>query len=451
MTKKENVIKDLERVIKIIHSEELSEEEKQQITRETVEYFDTYVSPGWLKYRKSVSTNAAVVEWKDYGPYCTGLYGEEFIDCLGGFGIYTCGHRNEEIIDTVKAQLDHQALHSQELLDPLRGYLAKAVSDITPGDLEKCFFTNGGAEAVEMALKLARIATGGRWFISTVGAFHGKSMGAVSMGGKSTYRTPYTPMVQQVQHVEYGNAEDINKAVRNLTAVGESVAAVILEPIQGEAGIIIPPAGYLKEVREICDNYGIALIFDEIQTGMGRTGTMFRCEAEGVTPDILTFGKAFGGGIMPITGIICRPHMWTEELVENPWLLGSPTFGGNPLACSAALATIKYMLENDIPKQCREKGDYLLAGLNRLKSKFPTVITDVRGVGLMIGLEFVKSEVGYSVAKGMFSRRVMTAGTLVNSKCIRFEPAAIISYEDLDQVLLRMDEALYETKEEFGL
>lgn len=451
MTKKENVIKDLERVIKIIHSEELSEEEKQQITRETVEYFDTYVSPGWLKYRKSVSTNAAVVEWKDYGPYCTGLYGEEFIDCLGGFGIYTCGHRNEEIIDTVKAQLDHQALHSQELLDPLRGYLAKAVSDITPGDLEKCFFTNGGAEAVEMALKLARIATGGRWFISTVGAFHGKSMGAVSMGGKSTYRTPYTPMVQQVQHVEYGNAEDINKAVRNLTAVGESVAAVILEPIQGEAGIIIPPAGYLKEVREICDNYGIALIFDEIQTGMGRTGTMFRCEAEEVTPDILTFGKAFGGGIMPITGIICRPHMWTEELVENPWLLGSPTFGGNPLACSAALATIKYMLENDIPKQCREKGDYLLAGLNRLKSKFPTVITDVRGVGLMIGLEFVKSEVGYSVAKGMFSRRVMTAGTLVNSKCIRFEPAAIISYEDLDQVLLRMDEALYETKEEFGL
>ncbi len=414
MSIKENVIKDLERVIKIINSDVLTEEEKKQITEETVEYFDTYVSPGWLKYRKSVSTNAAVVEWKDYGAYCSGLYGEEFIDCLGGFGIYTCGHRNPEIIETVKAQLEHQALHSQELLDPLRGYLAKAVADITPGDLEKCFFTNGGAEAVEMALKLARIATGGRWFISTVGAFHGKSMGAVSMGGKSTYRVPYTPMVQQVQHVEYGNAEDIRKAVRNLKAVGESVAAVILEPIQGEAGIIIPPAGYLKEVREICDEYGVALIFDEIQAGMGRTGTMFRCEAEGVTPDILTFGKAFGGGIMPITGIICRPHMWTEELVENPWLLGSPTFGGNPLACSAAIATIKYMLENDIPKQCAEKGDYLIAGLKNLKEKFPSVISGVRGIGLMIGLEFVKSEVGYSVAKGMFARRVMTAGTLVN-------------------------------------
>lgn len=451
MTNKDSVLKELDKVIKFIHSDELTEEEKKEITDETIHYFDQYVSPGWLKYRKSVSTNAAVVEWKDYGAYCTGLYGEEFIDCLGGFGIYTCGHRNEEIIDTVKAQLDHQALHSQELLDPLRGYLAKAVADITPGDLEKCFFTNGGAEAVEMALKLARIATGGRWYISTVGAFHGKSMGAVSMGGKGTYRIPYAPMVQQVQHVEYGNAEDMRKAIRNLVAVGEKVAAVILEPIQGEAGIIVPPAGYLKEVREICDDYGVALIFDEIQTGMGRTGAMFRCEAEGVTPDIMTFGKAFGGGIMPITGIICRPHMWTDELVENPWLLGSPTFGGNPLACSAAIATIKYMLEHDIPGQCAEKGEFLIAGLKKLKEKYPTIITEVRGVGLMIGLEFIKSEVGYSVAKGMFARGVMTAGTLVNAKCIRFEPAAVITCDDMDKVLARLDGALEDTKAEFNL
>lgn len=451
MNNKEQVIKELEQVIHYIKSDELNEEEKDRITRETVEYFDTYVSPGWLKYRKSVSTNAAVVEWKDYGTYCTGLHGEEFIDCLGGFGIYTCGHRNEEIVDVVKAQLDHQALHSQELLDPLRGYLAKAVADITPGDLEKCFFTNGGAEAVEMALKLARIATGGRWYISTVGAFHGKSMGAISMGGKGSYRSPYAPMVQQVQHVEYGNADDVRKAIRNLTAVGEKVAAVILEPIQGEAGIVIPPAGYLAEVRSICDEYGVALIFDEIQTGMGRTGAMWRCEAEGVTPDIMTFGKAFGGGIMPITGIICRPNMWTEELVENPWLLGSPTFGGNPLACSAALATIKYMLENDVPGQCKEKGEYLKAGLLKLQKKYPTVIEEVRGTGLMIGVEFIGSEVGYDVAKGLFARGVMTAGTLVNAKCIRFEPAAVITIENMDQVIERMDSALEETKKNFNL
>lgn len=451
MINKDVVLEELKEVLEFIHSDDLTDVQKEKVTKDTVAYFDKYVSPGWLKYRKSVSTNAAVIEWKDYGAYCSGIYGEEFIDCLGGFGIYTCGHRNEEIIDTIKAQLDHQALHSQELLDPLRGYLAKAVAGITPGDLEKCFFTNGGAEAVEMALKLARIATGGSWFISTVGAFHGKSMGAISMGGKSTYRTPYLPMVQQVQHVEYGNSEDMRKAIKNLKAVGEEVAGVILEPIQGEGGIIIPPEGYLKEVRAICNEYGVALIFDEIQTGMGRTGAMFRCETEGVVPDILTFGKAFGGGIMPITGIICRPNMWTKELIENPWLLGSPTFGGNPLACSAALATIKYMLENDVPGQCKEKGEYLKAGLVKLHEKYPTVIEDVRGIGLMLAVEFVACEVGYSVAKGMFARGVMTAGTLVNAKCVRFEPAAVISYEDMDQVISRMDEALSETQKEFEL
>lgn len=447
----EQVSKDLEKVLKYIHTDEMSEADKKTMTEETVNYFDNYVSPGWLKYRKSVSTNGATLEWRDHDAICESLYGEEFIDCLGGFGIYTCGHRNQEIIETVKAQLDHQALHSQELLDPLRGYLAKAVADITPGDLQYCFFTNGGAEAVEMALKLARIATGGRWYISTVGAFHGKSMGAISMGGKNTYRVPYTPMVQQVQHVEYGNAEDARKAISNLTAVGEKVAAIIVEPIQGEAGVIVPPEGYLTELRKICDEYGVALIFDEIQTGMGRTGDMWRCEHEGVTPDIMTFGKAFGGGIMPITGIVCRPQMWTQQLVDNPWLLGSPTFGGNPVCCSAAIATIKYMVDNDIPGMCRKKGEILKAGLEKLKAKYPTVIDDVRGTGLMLAMEFCKSDVGYSVAKGLFARGVMTAGTLVNAKCIRFEPPAVITEEQIEQVIERMDLALSDTKDEFKL
>jgi putrescine aminotransferase len=447
----DNAKKELSKVLGYIESSELSSEDRKMIVEESIDNYNTYINSGWLKYRKSVSTNAAFIEWRDEGDYFYDVNGEEFIDCLGGFGIYMCGHRNPEILKYVKAQLDKQALHSQELVDPLRGYLAKVLSEITPGDLQYCFFTNGGAEAVEMALKLARIATGGRWIISTINAFHGKSMGAVSVGGKSTYRTPYIPMVQQVQHVEYGNASDMRKAVKNLIHVGERVAAVILEPIQGEAGIIMPPEGYLKEVRSICDEYGVCLIFDEIQTGMGRTGTMFRCEAEDVVPDIMTYGKAFGGGIMPITGIIARPHLWVEELKENPWLLGSPTFGGNPLACSAALATINFMLENDIPRLAREKGDYLLKGLRGLQKKHPLLLQDIRGIGLMIGVEFPESEMGYSVAKGMFARRVMTAGTLVNAKTIRFEPAATISYENLDKVLERFDEALTDSEKEFGL
>ncbi|MBS7067962.1 MAG: putrescine aminotransferase [Lactococcus lactis] len=441
---KEATIAKLDEVIGYIKKDKFDSETIKKITDDTLEGFDDYVSPGWLKYRKSVSTDAAVLEWHDEGSIDYGLNDEEFIDFLGGFGIYTFGHRNQEILETVEAQLKHQALHSQELLDPLRSYLAKAVAEITPGDLQYSFFTNGGAEAVEMSLKLARIATGGRWYISTVGAFHGKSMGAISVGGKGSYREPYLPMIQQVQHVEYGNAEDMRKAIANLQEVGEKVAGIILEPVQGEAGIKLPPEGYLQEVRKIADEFGVALIFDEIQTGMGRTGKIWASEWSGVTPDIMTFGKSFGGGIMPITGIVFTKKMWVQQLIDNPWLLGSPTFGGNPLACSAALAAIRYMIKYDIPQQAFEKGEYLIPKLKEYAKKYPQLIQEVRGIGLMIGIEFNTTDIGYAVSKGLFSRGVMTAGTLVNAKTVRMEPPAIVTYEQIDTVLKRFGETLEE-------
>ncbi|WP_027400467.1 putrescine aminotransferase [Anaerovorax odorimutans] len=448
---KELALKEAKRVVGYIESEALTKEQKDTIVKDSIANFNENVNPGWLEYRKSVSTDAAFVEWTDSLDHFEDLYGTQFIDCLGGFGIFTAGHRNPAILKTVKAQLDKYALHSQELLDPLRGYLAKLTAMITPGDLQYCFFTNGGAEAVEMALKLARLATGGRWYISTTGAFHGKSMGAISMGGKGAYREDYTPMIQQVQHVEYGNADAMETAIKNLQTVGEKVAGVIIEPIQGEAGVIIPPAGYLKAVRAICDKYGVAMICDEIQTGMGRTGTMFRCEVEDITPDIMTYGKAFGGGIMPITGIIARPCMWVDKLIENPWILGSPTFGGNPLACSAAISTIAYMLENDIPGMAKEKGDYIMGKLEELKKKYPTVLKEYRGAGLLICMEFPEAEVGYAVTKGLFDRHVMVAGTLVNAKTVRIEPPAVLTYESIDKVVKCLDESIADAKKEFKL
>ncbi|MBN7773064.1 putrescine aminotransferase [Clostridium aminobutyricum] len=446
---KAKALEEAKRIVSYIESSELTKEEKDTIVKESILNFNEHVNPGWLEYRKSVSNDAAIVEWSDSEEHFYDLYGTEFIDCLGGFGIYTCGHRNPEILKTVKAQLDKYALHSQELLDPLRGYLARLMAMITPGDLCYSFFTNGGAEAVEMALKLARLATGGRWYISTVGAFHGKSLGAISMGGKGTYREDYLPMIQQVQHVKYGDAAAMETAIVNLKAVGEKVAAVIIEPIQGEAGVQIPPKGYLKEVREICDRHHVAMIVDEIQTGMGRTGTLWRCEVENICPDIMTYGKAFGGGIMPITGIIARPNMWVQKLRDNPWLLGSPTFGGNPLACAAAISTIKYMLEHDIPSMSKEKGEYYMKKLNELQSKYPTVLKEVRGAGLLICLEFPKAEVGYEVTKELFSRRVMTAGTLVNAKTVRIEPPAVQTYETIDTVIAKLDESLAAVQKKF--
>ena len=217
---------------------------------------------------------------------------------------------------------------------------------------------------------------------------------------------------------------------------GEKIAAVILEPIQGEAGVIVPPPGYLKEVRQLCDEHNIPLILDEIQTGMGRTGTMWRCEAEDVVPDVMTFGKAFGGGVMPITGLICRPHMWSQELIDNPYLLGSTTFGGNPVCCSAAIATIRFMLAHDIPGQCRDKGAKLKAGLEAAWKKYPKLVDEVRGVGLMLAVEFADDEIGYAFSKNMYAHNVIIAGTLNNSKTIRFEPTAVMTAKEVEQLFV---------------
>lgn len=445
---RDDVLKESSRILDYILKDELAEKDKDRIIEDSIDNFNKYVNPGWLEYRKSVSTDAAFVEWEDSQETFKDTHGNEFIDCLGGFGVYTAGHRNPEIVKAVKAQLNRYALHSQELVDPLRGYLAKLVAMCTPGDLKYAFFCNGGAEAVEMALKLARLASDKHYYISMVNGFHGKSLGAVSVTGKGTYRTPYLPIIQGVQHVEFGNADAAETAIKNLLAVGETVAGLIVEPIQGEAGIKLPPEGYLKRLREICDKYEVFLIFDEIQTGMGRTGTLWACEGYDVVPDIMTFGKAFGGGIMPITGIIARPHLWTNELKENPWILGSPTFGGNPLACAAAIAAIKFTLENDLPGQIKAKGNYFMEKLFGLQKKH-SIIVDVRGKGFLIGLEYPTPEIGWAVSKGLFKRGVMTGGTLNNAKVNRIEPPGIISYETIDVIIEKLDETLSEVTAKF--
>lgn len=445
---REAVIKESSRILDLILKEKLTEEEKNRVVSDSIENYTHYVNPAILDVRKSVSSDFSFVEWEDEGAVFRDTHGVEFIDCLGGFGIYMLGHRNPQVVEVVQAQLNRYALHSQELVEPLRGYLSRLVEMITPGDLQYSFICNGGAEAVEMALKLARLASGKTWFISTVNAFHGKSMGAVSATGKGVYRQPYLPLIPGFQHVEYADAEAVEKAISNLKAVGESVAGVIVEPIQGEAGIIVPPVDYLPALREICDRHDVLLITDEIQTGMGRTGTLWAVEQVDVVPDILIMGKAFGGGVMPITGIAARSHLW-KRMLENPWILGSPTFGGNPLSCSAAIAAIKYTVEWDVPKMAAEKGSYIMEKLEQFKAEFP-ILKDARGRGLLIGMEFPSDEIGFTLARGLFDQRVLVGGTLNNARVIRIEPPAVISYEQIDIVLTALEKTLTGLQKEHG-
>lgn len=445
-TEKQNVTEYINKVLSLIEKENLTEEEAAWVTKETVDGFRENVNPGFLEYRKTVTLGGqfAAVEWSDTGACFKDVNGKEYIDCLGGFGIYNVGHRNPKVVKAVTDQLKHQALHSQDLLDPLRAMLAKILGEITPGDLKYAFFTNSGTESVEAALKLAKMYSDRTTFISTTRAFHGKSLGSLSGTAKGMFRKPFLPLIPGFRHVPFGDIDMMRKTFEVCASVGEDVAAVILEPIQGEGGIILPPDGYLKQVRELCDQFGALLIFDEVQTGMGRTGKMFAAELYDVVPDILCLAKAFGGGVMPAGAIVAKEEVF-KNWFPNPFM-HTTTFGGNPLACAAAIATIGILIEDKLPERAAVVGEYFLKKLKEAAEGHEDLVQEIRGQGLMIGIEFHKDEIGYDVSKGMFDRGVLVAGTLINSKTIRVEPALTISYEEVDQVVSTFKEVLNHVK-----
>lgn len=436
----------LKDVLEMIEKDSVTEEEAKWITKETVDGFREHVNPGFLEYRKTVTKDGqfAAVEWSDEGSHFTDVNGREYIDCLGGFGIYNVGHRHPKVVKAVSDQLKRQALHSQDLLDPLRAMLAKVLAQITPGDLKYAFFTNSGTESVEAALKLAKNYSDRQTIISTTRAFHGKSLGSLSGTAKNVFRKPFLPLIPGFRHIPYGDIDMMRKTFEACAAVGEDVAAVILEPIQGEGGIIIPPEGYLKQVRELCDEYDAILIFDEVQTGMGRTGKMFAADLFEVEPDIICLAKALGGGVMPIGAIVAKEKVF-KNWFDNPFV-HTTTFGGNPLACAAALATIDVLIEEKLPERAAEVGEYFLKGLKEAAKGHEDKVLEIRGVGLMIGIEFHSDEIGYEVSKGMFSNGILVAGTLVNSKTIRIEPPLTISYGDVDKVVETFKKVLESVK-----
>ena len=435
--------------LEFIAKDELTDDEKDWVINESVKGFTENVNPGFLQYRKSVSTDYTAIEWKDSGASFTDIHGKLFIDCLGGYGVYSVGHRHPRIIEAVMNQMKRQALHSQELIDPLRAMLSRLLAMITPGDLQFSYLGNSGTESIEGALKLARLHTKRPGIISTTGAFHGKSLGSLTATSKSAFRKPFLPLVPGFRHVPYGDAEALEIEISSAIYTGEEIGAVILEPIQGEGGIIVPPDDYFLRVRELCDHYGILLIADEVQTGLGRTGKLFAMEHYGVIPDIMCLAKPLGGGIMPIGAFISTEEIW-QEMIPNPFIHTS-TFGGNPLACAAAIASINVILEEKLPEQAAEKGAYFIPKLTELTGRYENICLETRGRGLMIGIEFTSDEAGYEVAKGLFDNGILVAGTLINAKTIRIEPPLIISRDDLDRVLDVLDKVLAGVSKKFSI
>lgn len=422
----------------------MTPQEAEWITHETVESFRAHVNPGFLEYRKATDAQGAgaVVEWADAGLNSyRDVTGRTYIDCLGGFGIFNVGHRNPKVVKAVSDQLRRQPLHSQDLLDPLRAMLAKALAMLTPEGLEFSFFCNSGTEAVEGALKLARAYNPAKQtIVAATKGFHGKSYGALSASAKAEFRRPFGPMLPNIEHVPFNDVLALRDMLTSCRAVGEDVGAVLLEPVQGEGGVNIPDDNYLPSVRALCDEFGALLILDEVQTGMGRTGKMFACEHWDVTPDLMCLAKAFGGGVVPAGAVVGRREIFAK-LFDNPFLHTS-TFGGNPLACAAALATINVLIEQKLPQRAAVLGERMLARIREAANGREDLVADVRGKGLMMALEFRDHSTGFEFAKYMLDRGVLVSGTLVNARTIRIEPPLTLTDEEADYVCQSINESL---------
>ncbi len=404
----------------------------EHIIDETIAKYENFVNPAMAKLFRFMGLST--VEWGADGSIIRDIDGKEYIDCLGGYGVFSVGHRHPLVVEAVKKQLDIMPLSSKVLFNKPMADLSALLAEITPGELQYSFIGNSGTEAVEGALKLARIHTGRTNIISTINSFHGKTFGALSATGRDLFRDPFTPLLKGFEHVPFNDIEAMKQRINSETA------AVILEPIQGEGGIIVPGDEYLPAVRKLCDENGALLICDEVQTGLGRTGKMFAVDHYNVVPDIITTAKALGGGVMPIGAFTATEKVW-EKFVTSPFIHTS-TFGGNPLACVAAIAAIGVLKDEQLVERAATNGAYFIDKLTQLQQAFPDVIQEVRGKGLIIGIELTKEGIGGLLMSEMINKGILVAYTLNNPKVIRIEPPLVISKELIDIVVKALSETI---------
>lgn len=423
-----------------------TEEQAHKIIDESKYNFAEHYNRNWLEYRKSVTEAGdwAAVEWGGSGAVFKDVMGREYLDFLGGYGMMDLGWSHPDVVNTVRAQLERSPMPSQELLDPLRGVLAKLLASITPGDLKYSWFGASGTEANEAAMKIAKLYTGKSAFIVGVRAFHGKTMGSLSLMGKSDFRVPMGQMYAgQVYHVPFGDADAVEKQLEICDKVGIGVAAVMFEPIQGESGAIVPPDDFWPRIRAATKKHGVLLIADEVQTGLGRTGKLWGVEHWNIVPDILTVAKSLGGGVMPISAVTTTEEIFHPMMYPNPFM-HTTTTGGGALACSAAISAIHVTLREKLWEQAAEKGDYLMPQLEKFVSQYPQIYEKITGKGLLIGMHFKTPEIGYKVASGLFKRGVLVAGTLTSAQTVRIEPPLVVTKEQMDTLLDRLGDTLKE-------
>jgi len=415
--------------------------------------YQSFVNP-WLAGKlQQLKIDRSFV--RAHGPFLYDEDGVQYLDFLAQYGAVPFGHHPDEIWQAVKALHDDgEPVFAQPSLLPAAGRLAARLIELAPAGLRYVTFTNSGAECVEAALKMARLATGRPRILATHNAFHGKTFGALSATGKPDYQTHFGLPLAGFDHIEYGDAARLDE---HLTALAQQYAAFIVEPIQGEGGVCVPPKGYLAQVEAICRRHGVVLIVDEVQTGLGRTGAMFACDYEGVRPDILLLSKALGGGLVPVGAVLCSEAVYREKFA----LKHSSTFAGNALAARVGLATIERLARNqgELLQQIREQGAYLKQGLEALRERYPLLIEEIRGRGLMVGIRFNSDRSGWpenflgiAAQEGELAQfvasyllnveRIRFAPTLNRGDVLRVQPPLTVTREQCDMAVEALDRTL---------
>jgi len=364
------------------------------------------------------------------GAHVWDIDGKEYIDCMGGYGVALVGHCNPRVVKAIKAQLDKIITVHSSLYNKTREEFLEKLIKISPKNLSQVYLNNSGTEAVEAAIKFARKFTGKKKMVAMNGSYHGKSLGALSVTFNQKYRKAFEPLVDTVKFSSFGDIEALRSAVDSDTAM------VIIEPIQGESGINVAPDGFLQEVRKLCDEKEIVLVFDEIQSGLGRTGRMWASQHWNTVPDIMCLAKGIAGGV-PMGATLVRPDILAAISKGEQ----SSTFGGNPLSCAAGIGAIDALTEDKLVENADKNGKIFREGLERLKEKHK-IIREIRGKGLMIGVE-IKFEVKDILFDGIANNLLLLYS---GKNILRLLPPLVISESDIDKALETLDMIL--TKEE---
>jgi len=400
--------------------------------QDALEQFATYINPQKVRVMRAAGLD--IIEGKRSGPWVWDLEGAKYLDCFTSAGSFNVGRRNPRILAAAHAAIDTLDNGNFLLCSQAKAQLAARLAEITPGRLCCTMFGSGGGEAVDFAIKLARGSSGRPRIISTVNGYHGHTGFALSAGGRASFRDPFEPLMAEFVQVPFGDLDAL------AAALDEHTAAVLLEPIQGEGGIVVPPEGYLPGVRAACDAAGALLILDEIQTGLGRTGRWWASEHEGVVPDIMTVAKSLGGSLVPISATVFTEEL-REFLIPNPFIHLS-TFGGSDLACAVALEVIAVIEQTGLVAHAETMGERLFAGLRAIAAAHPDVITEIRGRGLMAGIQYAEDSFGPRMSYHLARHGVLAIYSGNQPSVMRLMPSLVIEAQEVDLLLAALHSAI---------